>query len=113
ALRVPLLITGPWSAPRFRLDLEGLAEQRLEEERARLEATAREEAARLEVEARARAEQQLQRSLGVAPQDGQSTEDAVRQSVEDRARDGLLRLLGGNNNAAATQEATQDEAPAN
>jgi len=117
ALRVPLLITGPWSAPRFRLDLEGMAEQRLEEERARLEAAAREEAARLEAEARARAEQQLQRSLGVTPQEGQSTEDAVRQSVEDRARDGLLRLLGGNNggngNAGAAREETADEAPAN
>src|SRR5690606_30099382 len=43
ALRVPLLITGPWSAPRFRLDLEGMAEQRLQEERARLEARAQEE----------------------------------------------------------------------
>ena len=95
ALRVPLLITGPWSAPRFRLDLEGLAEQRLGEERERLEARVREEAARIEADARARAEQAIQDRLGVTVQEGQSTEDAVRQGLESQARDGLLRLLGG------------------
>lgn len=94
ALRVPLLITGPWSAPRFRLDLEGLAEARLAEERARLEAAARTEAARIEAEARARLEQRVQEELGVTRQEGQSTEDALRQGVEDAVQARLRRLMG-------------------
>ncbi len=95
ALRVPLLITGPWSAPRFRLDIEGIAEQRLEEERARLEARAREEAARLEAEARARVQQRIEQELNVTVEDGQSVEDAARQGVEDAVRNRLRGLLGG------------------
>ena len=95
ALRVPLLITGPWSEPRFRLDLEGLAEQRLREEQDRLRARAEEEAQRLEDQARARVQDAVQQQLGVTQQEGQSAEDALRQGVEDRAREGLLRLLGG------------------
>ena len=55
----------------------------------------REEAARIEADARARAEQAIQDRLGVTVQEGQSTEDAVRQGLESQARDGLLRLLGG------------------
>lgn len=94
SLRVPLLITGPWAEPRFRLDLEGLAEQRLAEERERLEARAREEVQRLEDEARARAEQALQERLGVTPAEGQSVEEAVEQGLEDRAREEILRRLG-------------------
>lgn len=102
ALRVPLVISGPWDAPRFRLDLEGLAEERLREERERLEARAREEAARLEAEARARAEVELQRRLGIEleRQDGQSTRDALQEELRGRAEEeigrGLRRLLGGN-----------------
>lgn len=103
-LRVPLLITGPWSAPRFRLDLEGLAEQRLEEERARLEARAQEEIQRLQDDARARAEQAITDRLGggsgTAPTDGTATPETDTQQtpaqlLEDQARAGLRRLLGG------------------
>ena len=103
-LRVPLLITGPWSAPRFRLDLEGLAEQRLEEERARLEARAQEEIQRLQDDARARAEQAITDRLGggsgTAPTDGTATpgteaQPTPGQLLEDQAREGLRRLLGG------------------
>lgn len=101
ALRVPLLITGPWSAPRFRLDLEGIAEQRLGEERARLEAAARAEVDRLAAEAQARAQERLQQSLGVTPQEGQSTEDALRQGASDAVQSGLRRLLGGSDPAPA------------
>ena len=115
ALRVPLLITGPWSAPRFRLDLEGLAEQRLREERERLEARAREEVARLEAEARARAEAELAAAraraeaelaerLRLTPPQGAggaaggTAGQAPAQSLEDIARQELLRRLGGGGN---------------
>lgn len=101
AIRVPLVITGPWSAPRFRLDLEGLAEERLREERERLEARAREEAARMEAEARARLDRELQERLGLERQEGQSAEDALREGLRERAGEeigrGLQRLLGRSN----------------
>ncbi len=93
AIRVPLLITGPWAEPRLRLDLEGMAEERLREEAARLEARAREEIRRLEAEARARAEEEAARALGVQRQEGQSLEDAARERLEGELQRGLLRLL--------------------
>ena len=99
ALRVPLLITGPWDAPRFRLDLEGLAEERLREERERLEQRAREEVQRLEAEARARAEAELQQRLGIERREGLSTEESLREGARERLEQeverGLRRLLGG------------------
>lgn len=95
ALRVPLLITGPWEAPRFRLDLEALAEERLREEAARLEELAREEARRREEELRARAERELQERLGVEREEGESLEDAARRRLQDEIGRGLGRLLGG------------------
>ncbi|MCC1481939.1 AsmA family protein [Roseibaca sp. Y0-43] len=100
ALRVPLIVTGPWSAPRFRLDMEALARERLEEERERLEALAREEAQRLEERARAEAEARIESELGVQREEGESLEDTVRRGVEGRITEelgrGLRGLLGGN-----------------
>ncbi|MCA2010007.1 AsmA family protein [Cereibacter sphaeroides] len=101
ALRVPLIITGPWSEPRFRLDLEGLAEQRLQEERERLEARAREEVQRIEDQARARAEQEISERLGGALGGSGTNADGTPQSLEDQARDGLMRLLGGGRQQAS------------
>lgn len=95
-VKVPLQISGPWSAPRFGLDLKALADQELAEERARLEAAAEEAAkkARADLEARA------QEELGIAPLDGESLEDAARRRAEEALRDGatetLQGILGGN-----------------
>jgi len=72
-----------------------LAEQRLGEERERLQAAARAEADRLEAEARARLEQRVQEELGITREEGQSTEDALRGGVEDAVRNRLQRLLTG------------------
>lgn len=87
---VPLLITGPWSAPRFRLDLQSLADQKLAEEKARLAAEA-EARAKAEVEARAA-------ELGVVQQEGESLEDAARRRAQEaldaEAQRALRRLLG-------------------
>lgn len=100
ALRVPLIVTGPWSAPRFRLDMEALARERLQEEQERLEAMAREEAQRLEDRARAEAEARLEQELGVQREEGESLEDTLRRGVEQRLGEelgqGLRGLLGGN-----------------
>ncbi len=85
-LRVPLHITGPWAEPRYRLDLEGLAEQRLREERARLEERARDE---------------LERRLGIERAEGQSGSEALREGARERLEEeigrGLQRLLRSRN----------------
>lgn len=96
SLRVPLLITGPWAAPRLRLDLEGLAEQRLREERERLEERARAELRAQEEQLRVRAEDELQRRLQIERAEGESMEDAARRRLEAEVGRGLQRLLGGN-----------------
>lgn len=100
ALRVPLMVTGPWSAPRFRLDMEALARERLAEERERLEALAREEAQRLEERARAEAEAKIADELGVTAEEGETLEDTLRRGVEQRLGEeigqGLRGLFGGN-----------------
>jgi AsmA protein len=84
AMRVPLRITGPWDAPRYRLDLESLAEERLREERVRLEARAREE---------------VERRLGLERQEGRSSREALideaQRRLEDELARGLQRLFGG------------------
>ncbi|WP_103333918.1 AsmA family protein [Pseudotabrizicola formosa] len=86
---VPLLITGPWASPRFRLDLEALARERFEEQ-------AKEAEARAKAELERRAEQEL----GIQRQEGESLEDAARRRAQEAldAEAGRLfqRLLGGN-----------------
>jgi AsmA protein len=90
---VPLLITGPWAEPRFRLDLEGIARERMEEE-ARAAAAAAEAAAKAELERRLREE------LGVEPAPDESLGDAairgLEEALQDEARQALEDLLNGN-----------------
>lgn len=95
-LRVPLMITGPWDEPRFRLDMEALAREQLRVEQERLEEIAREEARRLEDRARSEAESRLQRELGVERQEGERIEDTLRRGVEEELGRRLRGLLGGN-----------------
>lgn len=96
ALTVPLQVTGPWSQPRFRLDLEGLAEERLREERERLEARARQEIERIEQQARERVESGLRERLegGAEGENGQSLRDGARERLEGEIGRGLQRILG-------------------
>ena len=95
-LRVPLMVTGPWDAPRFRLDLEALAREQTRQERERLEELAREEAQRLEQRAREQAERRLETELGVERQEGERIEDTLRRGLEAEIGNRLRGLLGGN-----------------
>lgn len=95
-IRVPLLITGPWDAPRFRLDLEELAREQLRQEQERIEALARDEARRLEERAKAEAAARLESELGVERQEGERLEDTLRRGVEQELGRRLQGLLGGN-----------------
>ena len=85
-IAVPLLITGPWAAPKFRLDLEAVAQEKLDAEAAKL---------------KDKAEAALAEKLGIAPLDGESLEDAGRRklndAIEDEAARALEKLLGGGN----------------
>lgn len=82
--RVPLLIRGTWDDPSFRLDLEGMAQERLREEREALER-----------EARARAEQAVRDRLQIEQEEGESLEDAARRRLEQEATDRLRDILLG------------------
>lgn len=86
-LSVPLLITGTWADPKFRLDLEAIAQEKLEAEAAELQARAEEALA-----------QKLQEELGIEAQDGENLEDAARrkldEAIEEEAAKALERLLG-------------------
>ncbi len=110
-IRVPLLITGAWEEPRLRLDMQGLADERLREERERLEQRAREEAERalderlrlereegerLQDAARRRAEEEAARRLGVDAGEGERPQDAARRRLEEEAGRRLRGILGGN-----------------
>jgi AsmA protein len=82
-LAIPVRITGPWASPRiipdlgaaFDVDVDGKIEEAKQD-------------------ARQKVEQKVIEELNVAPQEGQSVEDAVKDKLEDEAKRGLLKLLG-------------------
>jgi AsmA protein len=90
---VPLLITGPWAEPRFRLDLEGIAREKMEEE-------ARAAAAAAEADAKAELQRRLEEELGVEVAPDESLGDAAIRGLEetrqDETRKALEDILGGN-----------------
>lgn len=91
-LTVPLLISGPWAQPKFRLDMKALLDQNLADEKERLKVKARAE------EDRAKAK--LEKELGIQRQEGERLEDAAKrraqEALEAEAGRALRRLLGGN-----------------
>ena len=104
---VPLLITGTWDDPKFRLDLESIARERMEEEARALEEKARAEAKLLEAEAKAELEAKLKDELGIDAQAGESLEDAARRRAQealDAEAERLLNDLLGNPEAPVAGE---------
>ncbi len=85
-VRVPVLITGTWADPKFRLDLEALAKERLDAE-----------AEKVKAKAEAEVIERLNEELGVTIEAKEDIDDVLKQELEQRARDGLLDLLGGRN----------------
>ena len=83
---VPLLITGSWENPKFRLDLEAVAQEKLAAEAAKLQA---------------KAEAALAEKLGIEALPGESLEDAGRrklnEAIDEEAARALGKLLGGGN----------------
>ena len=96
---VPLLITGPWAKPRFRLDLESIAREKMEAEAKAAAARLEEEAKVAEAAAKAELQQRLEEELGieVAPEEslGAAAERGAKDALEDEARKALEDILGG------------------
>ncbi|MGR3634778.1 MAG: AsmA family protein [Shimia sp.] len=78
-LIVPVKIEGSWDNPSIAPDMDQVIKQNLDEERKALEQKAKDKFAK---------------ELGVAPEENQSTEDAVKKKLEEEAKNGLLKLLG-------------------
>jgi AsmA protein len=97
---VPLQITGPWAKPRFRLDLESIAREKMEAEAKAAAERLEAEAKAAEAAAKAELEQRLREELGVeiAPDEsvGDAAERGARDALEDEARKALDEILGGN-----------------
>ncbi|WGW05153.1 AsmA family protein [Tropicibacter oceani] len=81
-LSIPVRVKGPWSALTFRVDAAEALNANLAQEREALEQKARD-----------KVNEAIQDKLGVTVGEGQKVEDALRQSIEERAKDGLLNLL--------------------
>ena len=92
---VPLLITGPWAKPRFKLDLESIAREKMEAEAKALEERARVAAKAAEAKAKAELEAKLKDELGVEVLPDESVEDAVKRRAEEALQDEAGKLLEG------------------
>lgn len=90
-LKVPLIITGSWANPKFRLDLKALAEQELELERRKQELEERARAEARKAEDRAKAE--VAKKLGIDDEDKPDLEDAARDKIEEEAERALKNLF--------------------
>ena len=92
---VPLLISGTWANPKFRLDLESLAREKLEAEAKALEERAKAEARAAEERAKAALEQKAEEELGIVRGEGESLEDAAKRRAQEALEDELNRILDG------------------
>lgn len=97
---VPLLITGPWARPSFKLDSETIAREKMEAEAKAAEERLKAEAAAAEAKAKAELEAKLKDELGVEAAEGESLEDAAKRRAQEaldaEARRLLQGILGGN-----------------
>jgi AsmA protein len=94
---VPLLITGSWAKPKFRLDLESIAREKMELEAKVVEERLKAAAKAAEEDAKAELEERLREELGVeiAPDDSGASV-GVEDALEEEARRALEDILNGN-----------------
>jgi len=88
-LAIPVSIKGPWADPSIRPDLGAVIDLNFAEEKEKLKQDAKAKAE----EAKERARQKVEEKLGVATQEGQSVEEALKDKVEDKLKNNLLKLL--------------------
>lgn len=77
-LALPVNIRGPWAGPRISVDVEKAIQMNAAEEKAKVEQKVRDE---------------VSRKLGIEQKEGESTEDAVKRTLEEEAKKGLLKLF--------------------
>ncbi|EAQ04919.1 AsmA family protein [Pseudooceanicola batsensis HTCC2597] len=77
-IALPVWIRGPWSAPRITVDVEKAIQLNAAEEKAAFEQKLRD---------------RVRDELGIEQRDGESTEDALKRTLEEEARKGLLKLF--------------------
>lgn len=94
-IMVPLLITGTWANPKFSLDLESIARERMEEEAKKLEEEAKARAKELEAEAKAKLEEKAREELGIEIQEGEDLEAAARRRAQEVLDAEAQKLLEG------------------
>jgi AsmA protein len=92
---VPLLITGTWANPKFRLDLESIAREKMEAEAKAVAERAKAAAKEAEAKAKAELETQLRDELGIEAIDGESLEDAARRRADEALEAETRRVLDG------------------
>lgn len=84
-LSIPVKVTGPWSDPKIRPDLEGALKPKLDE---------------VETQVKEQAKEKLREKLSeelnadIAPE--QDLNEVLKERIEQEAKDQLLKLLGGN-----------------
>ncbi|WP_170400536.1 AsmA family protein [Ruegeria arenilitoris] len=84
-LAVPVRIVGPWSDPSIKPDLSKV-----------IEAAAEGKLKDIEDDAKQKVLDKVSDELGTAVTDTESAEGALKNKLEEEARKGLLKLLGGN-----------------
>jgi AsmA protein len=96
---VPLLITGPWADPSFRLDLESIAREKMEAEAKAVEERLKAEAKEAEARAKSELENRLEEELGIEIAPDESLGDAAQRGLEEalskEAQKALEDILGG------------------
>ncbi len=80
-LSIPVAITGPWSAPKIRPDLETALRPKIEE---------------VEEEAKERVREKLSEELETEIAPGADLNEVIKDRIEQEAKEQLLRLLQGN-----------------
>ncbi|CUJ85121.1 putative assembly protein [Ruegeria denitrificans] len=84
-LSVPVRIVGPWSDPSIKPDLSKV-----------IEAAAEGQLKDLEKDAKQKVLDKVGDELGTAVTDSENVEDALKNKLEEEAKKGLFKLLGGN-----------------
>ncbi len=84
-IAVPVRIVGPWSNPSIKPDLSKV-----------IEAAAEGQLKEIEDDAKQKVLEKVGDELGTAVTDTESAEEALKNKLEEEAKKGLLKLLGGN-----------------
>ncbi|WP_371225880.1 AsmA family protein [Roseovarius sp. 2305UL8-3] len=92
-LAIPVRIRGPWADPRIIPDLERAIDLNLEKEKEELEQRVKEERDKLEEQAKEEVSKRIEKELGVTTEEGQSLEDALKDTLEKELGEGLLDLF--------------------